>query len=149
MHVIIGHSDVHPNSLKNGFLKLWLLDHYMHFTAELGCQQWRLFCSIFMPIDPRKKLFDRESSSEVCQMTGYSNQRYENFDFICRRLTSGNVMGRHRHPVLFWTQVGCFNFSENCLRLYLLTPVQHFLVHPGGFPLLISLFSLVPKRWEM
>ena len=26
---------------------------------------------------------------------------------------SGNIMGRHRHPVLFLAQVGCFNLSEN------------------------------------
>ena len=35
---------------------------------------------------PEKK-FGRESSSEVRKMLGCSNQNYENFDFICRRLT--------------------------------------------------------------
>ena len=26
---------------------------------------------------------------------------------------SGNIMGCHRHPVLFWVQLGYFNFCEN------------------------------------
>ena len=36
-------------------------------------------------IDPRKK-FHRENSSEVRKMLGCSNKKYENFDFIRRRL---------------------------------------------------------------
>ncbi len=26
---------------------------------------------------------------------------------------SGNIMGCHRHPVLFWVLLGYFNFCEN------------------------------------
>ncbi len=66
---------------------------------------------VFGVIDPRKK-FDRESSSEVCQMMGCSNQRYESFDFICRRLMcnpkmiipekAGNCWDLFEHPGALW-----------------------------------------------
>ncbi len=31
---------------------------------------------------------------------------------------SGNIMGCHRHPVLFWVQLGYFNFCENKTRCH-------------------------------
>ena len=44
---------------------------------------------------------------EVCQMMGYSNQRYENFDFICRHLYN-------KHFVLQGTAPGLSGHSFHC-----------------------------------